>query len=852
MLKSDSIYDIRLSTGRESRPYGLVLDEGSGALTVGAISQDDSVYIRNVGKRVGDFDEQRSWKGGRGNEKLSDNSEGFWDSKDAWTLTKNHVHNGPLWRFARNVDLLYYENIPDSKSWKPLYGATRGVAHLADITKFGLSLQIWLRWRGSASATNTFSVGVYLNDAGALGELQDTQTLTVAAHGGDTVSQLVTFDNMDEGTGGDVWVVFYGASHSNENEHWEIAVNASGSGDKITSDISTLTAPSPDFSVAMRFTETPSEPWSFYPFFLDGHLYFLRHFYADNENSEVWISGDRGEATGGSGTTLVDTNFGCGTSAWADNVLAGAKIRFKQNNKWYYATIASNTGGTYTFTETAHAAPAAGNPYFIYATDLFRNIATLGVVTGPPAVLNGIVYFPHGESAAIREMAVDVTQTVGHKFRTEAGANPYASFIVTGYDQLNNVKGVWRARNSEVSVSFAPSVTYGTDLTFGTAIPAGDSSFLITGLNKHGTTLYVMKENGIGAVTVFNYTSYKYEDQEGGEEDSPDTRNGSASLSVGKFFYYNWLHSVIRVFGESHDDVGQDYRGFGLPDGREGVFSAMDAYLTLPIFAVDAGEDGVSSVLAFDDIGWHELFRGYGVGKRIQMVCVQPCPGTRNRLWIECGSELIYIEMPLRRASPRLDSGMKYNHESVIESAIIDMGTASDLPKFIKHVVATVSNLNAEGMEIFVDYQTDDDCHTSTWTYAGMMTESPEARLHLGLANAKRFCYRLRINTDDATQTPDIEGIVPNGYARTPLKLVWTMRIKSGGIYQGNAKTNSSQLWAWLMENARFPFSVRMESKYLEADNYQVIVHPARLFPYKPPRPGEPMEAYFTLTLEEL
>src|SRR3989304_6317125 len=103
MLKADVPFDIRLSSGRESQAYGITLDDGAGSLTIGAISQDDSVYIRNVGKRTGDFDEQRSWKGGRGVEKFNDNAEGFWDSMNAWTLTKNHVHNGLLWRFAKGL-----------------------------------------------------------------------------------------------------------------------------------------------------------------------------------------------------------------------------------------------------------------------------------------------------------------------------------------------------------------------------------------------------------------------------------------------------------------------------------------------------------------------------------------------------------------------------------------------------------------------------------------------------------------------------------------------------------------------------------------------------------------------------
>jgi hypothetical protein len=210
--------------------------------------------------------------------------------------------------------------------------------------------------------------------------------------------------------------------------------------------------------------------------------------------------------------------------------------------------------------------------------------------------------------------------------------------------------------------------------------------------------------------------------------------------------------------------------------------------------------------------------------------------------------------MPLKKKDPTLDTGVLYQHESVIESSIIDMGTASDLPKFIKQLTATVKNLNTEGMEVYLDYQTDSDCHTADWVDASILTQSPESAAYVGLSNIRRFCYRLRLCTDNASVPCDVEGIVPNGYARTPLKLMWSMRIKAGGIYQVGSQTaaNSQKLWKWLMDNARLPYAVLMESKYESADGYSVIVHPPRMTPYKPPEPGQPEESVMVLVLEEI
>ena len=84
--------------------------------------------------------------------------------------------------------------------------------------------------------------------------------------------------------------------------------------------------------------------------------------------------------------------------------------------------------------------------------------------------------------------------------------------------------------------------------------------------------------------------------------------------------------------------------------------------------------------------------------------------------------------------------------------------------------------------------------------------------------------------------------------------MMWSMRIKAGGIYQSGSQTtaNSQKLFKWLMDNARYPYAVLMESKYESADGYHVIVHPPRNSPYKPAEPGQPEESYMTLVLEEI
>jgi hypothetical protein len=193
-------------------------------------------------------------------------------------------------------------------------------------------------------------------------------------------------------------------------------------------------------------------------------------------------------------------------------------------------------------------------------------------------------------------------------------------------------------------------------------------------------------------------------------------------------------------------------------------------------------------------------------------------------------------------------------HESVLDSSILELGSASDLPKFIKELTTTVKNLSASGRYVGLDYQVYMVCHTNSWIPATDLMVSPESTARLNLQNITRFCYRLRMNTNDSSKPIDIEGVVPNGYARTPIKQVFSMRIKEGGIYQIGTQGSRgySKLWRWLMDHARAPYSVTIESKYEELDGMQVIIHPPKAFPFRPPRPGQQAEGAMTLVLEEI
>lgn len=836
--------DIELFDYKSKKRYGLKLD-GSGALQVGTVSQDDTVHIRTAGKRIGDFDEQRSWNGGRGIENLSDNAAGFWDSQNAWTMTDGHVHQTLLWEFSKGLRSCFF-NMPSrtrSLAWRQLFGTTRFIASYFTIdSSFSADyVRMWVRRVGRPG---TLTVEICANNSGVPGTVAATST-TIRGDFIDVLSILKKFDwtSTTPVVNGTIYhIKIYGASTDNKVNHWEVGGYDGGTLNNYSSDGTSWANGTftPYYYLANADTAR-----TFFAFFLDGAMYVVDKKDDQTTASQLWINGDRGVTSSATGTTLV------ASKSWTTDVWAGAYVKIvRGTGVGQTRRITSNTANTLTV-PTWDKNPDTTSEFIIYGTSIFTEISTtgLGVVTSTPIVANRIVYFPQG-ATTIRQMVFNAT-TGAHAFSNDGSNTAYCMTTSTDKEGLK----IWGLSfTAEYATAQAYSVTP-TASVF-SQITVGGTEYPGTSIAEKDGLIYVFKDSGIWTISLISSATatataqYAVVKLQTGMEKTPYFSNGVSVFAHQQFLYYSWLHSLIRVYGSSHDDIGQDWSSRGLPDGREGYFSAMDGYTSLLIAAVDAGT-GTSSVLGFDGIGWHELLRSFDSNLRCRFVKVQPCEGTRNRMWTDVGGDLIYQEMPLQKSSPRLDSGARYMHESVIESAAIDMGTASGLPKFIKELTVYVENLGGSN-EISIDYQVDDDVHTANWIEATTLFQSPEATAYLGLSNIRKFAYRLRINSSDNTSPVDVLGVVPNGYARIPYKMIWTLRCRADNITSRGRLVKPDEMMRWLLDNARFPGRVEMQSQYELAHKFFVVIHPPRMFPYKPAQNGQAEESVFTIVLEEL
>lgn len=836
--------DVELLDYKSKKRYGLKL-EGSGALQVGTVSQDDSVIIRNQGKRVGDFDEQQTWKGGRGIEKLSTNAEAYWDSKDMWTLSDNHMHQTLLWRFARGLRSsdFFMPDATHSLAWKQIFGtsAFTDIFFTATASYTAVHYRFWLRKIGSPG---DLTLQLCADSGGVPGSVIQNASITEFDIT-DTISKLQSFTVTGNAlTNGTVYHLLLSCdAGDNKNNHWEIGCYDGGANGIISSD--GITYAQADYD-PYYFVSDADTKRRWFSFFLDNAMYIVDRKDDGTTASKLYINGDRGKNTNvGNAATIQDT-----ARSWTTNVWAGAWVRvIRGTGAGQSREIASNTATALTLTSSLDVALDTTSEYIIYATEWFTEVTStgLGVVRSKPCVVNQIVYFPQGSATNIRVM---VWSGTAHSFGDDSTNK--ASFLIMAVDP-SNVR-VWAALNGTGSGA-ASTLTYATAsawanlptaLSFAATKNIGDATYPITGIEEKDGNVYIFKEDG---VWMSNYNAQLTRLNSGAEK-TPSSSNGRATIAHQQFIYYSWMHSLVRIYGSSHDDIGQDWSGYGLPEGREGDFSSLDSYTSLLFAAVDAGDAGLSSVLGWDGIGWHEMVRAYDYGLRIRMVKIQPCPETRNRTWIDMGGDLVFQEMPFKKGTPRLDSGCRFMHEAVIESATIDMGTASGLPKFIKELVVSCDNLG-NGNEIHVDYQVDDDVHTDRWIEATTLYESPESSAFLGLSNVRKFAYRLRVLSSDNTVPVDIRGVVPNGYARAPYKMIWTLRCRADNITARGRLVKPDILMRWLLDNARFPGRIQMKSQYQLAHDFYVIVHPPRMFPYKPAQNGQAEESIFTIVLEE-
>jgi len=356
---------------------------------------------------------QSTWGGGRGKQRSIEDQTSFFDSGSMWTLTPETAHPAPQWGHAIGLITSEEYNPPGrSVMWRPLISNQRYAA--SSITA-GNSFTVtriyaWIRKIGNPG---TLTAELWSNSAGSPNAMLKSVTLSASSIT-DTLSiwNLFTISGQAVVSATAYWIVLYGASGDNSNNHWRVGADASPATFSKCTDLPangwTTVSWKMYFRMAVSITRATAYPFTYY-----GAQFVVFH-YTSNATSLVKINGDLGKASAATSTTITKTASGGLT--WATNQLAGATIRIVSGTGAGSSarTISSHTSGTtpvFTVSPAWDETPDSTSIFIIYATPYWSTLTSpatgLGSVQSAPAVAGQIVYFPQGPSVNVRAMYFD-------------------------------------------------------------------------------------------------------------------------------------------------------------------------------------------------------------------------------------------------------------------------------------------------------------------------------------------------------------------------------------------------------------------------------------------------------------
>lgn len=556
---------------------------------------------------------------------------------------------------------------------------------------------------------------------------------------------------------------------------------------------------------------------------------------ADGSNSRLYMNGERGRATAGAASSLTDSDNGM-LGSWTDDQWNGWFIRITKGTglgQWRLISD-STSAGVITIDTAWDINPDATSDYVIYGGKSWQEISlsldSISAVVKDVAVFHGMATLAQGENTP----AIFVSYEGGNTPPDHEGDNaPNDNRIKIDLLHVTHKPSrgavLWLARNSDMTVTRMDTFSWGAPSIskFSKPIKVGGKSWDMINMTDMDGRLFVMKVNGLYAIANDRATKLNI-----GLGLIKSYNNGQAMVSHNSSLYFSWGDFALqRLIGRDMLGVGPE-RGIGFPDERRAAVVNLKSHPEGLLACLDAGDEGVSSLMMYtdDQRGWHEIFRAWESGLRLDKISWQNNLGTHPRLWISVGGELVYQVMPRYGFNPLSDSSLNYQHESIIVAADMDMGAAR-LPKLIKELSLISENLSS-GIEVRCEYQLDERIGTDEWASAGTFYTSPQATLALQRGDVRKIRYRLRLLTNDASTPPIVRATILEAFARIPLKYQWRLQIKLGDnqlTLQGGKDHDPDAFTNWLKDAARNARRIHMRARWEQMDDIYVIVEPPTL-----------------------
>ncbi len=693
---------------------------------------------------------QEDWTGGRGSDVFRRDTTKFLDSINLHTTVEGHAMNGPLMRitdgrgtankFSRravshqpgthsNLDVLLPNSAALAKKQK--FTIVSGEGFTSD------SVAFMARKIGTPAAALT--VALHADNAGVVGAQIATVTLSAASVTDDRLMWRTASAAWNLTVAGSYWLLIYGSGNTSTNG-WKILI------DGINGEPYYRIAASTTIARRVKFFEYKRQ------------LYVLVMY--DAANAQLLMNGDRGVATGTqSAATLVDTTK---TSAWLDDEWNGCVLYVTAGlNKGEYRTITDTVKATGTLTlETALpqacATGASGSEYVILGSDAWQEAGYTTALTGSGlttatdvVVLGDVVYFAQGDAANMRRMREYNNAGVWARDFAEDGTNK-ATFILSAPDWSTNNPAIYKGNQDTVSVSVAPKVAWGTNLTFGTAIEITSKYSLLTGLAEYNNTVYAATDDNIWELKDGYFARVPIT-----IDRARDERNGVALAWWNTQLFHSFQGGLERLYGSTVDDIGPD-RGTGMEADRRGQIVEL-VPVANKLFALYYSPSGYSTVMETVDPGgnWHNLYTHEAKARKFSGLYYQTVPGRANRLWFSSSYGARYLVMPDDLHTPLHDSNSRYCNEGFLITGWFD-AASPELDHFFDDIRFTTRYMGTPpdadplvpmmSNYLEIEYQTDNADTTDAWTaFTTTVFSNPYSKVEIGDQNVTGRMIRFRL-----------------------------------------------------------------------------------------------------------
>ena len=381
-----------------------------------------------------------------------------------------------------------------------------------------------------------------------------------------------------------------------------------------------------------------------------------------------------------------------------------------------------------------------------------------------------------------------------------------------------------------------------------TYVKAGDTSSHITNMVIYGSPgiPYILKETEIGSIYENVYSKIPL-----GEVESVRSEiNGRAAMAYGVYLYFNleggWIE---RYYDQQMNDVSPN-QNEGLPIERQGEISKLMPYAGRWYAAINAGYNGISSVLLNNELGWHEVYRAPMVGASITDIYVQAIPGVSNAdiMWIAEGNDIKAIPIsisPLKQKNySYFGQGLPIEQLPYIETAWIDYNY-KDIDKYFNTLKLFVDMPNYDKRsgyeyECHVWFKTD-EVGANQWNYIGTANARNEIQTYnityqgQKKVHGKQIKFKIAMRSNVPYKTPRLKAWVCDAVIRFEVKKSWnlTFQLQPDTDLNGvkilmnpNEIYDAMEKWA---NSKTYALPLQMRTNDPTSDNTLVFIDPATI-----------------------